>query len=258
MNFLLWVYGLGEDVGRLLFELASQSRLSILDALQGEGLKTKEIARKLELTETETFRQLQRLNEALLVEKTTDGSYRATTYASLVLDNLASMDFIAVHRDHFLRHNASLLPIEFRTRLGELSGCDLIPFTLRTINKATEIYSGAEKRLDCVIMGTESILEISKKRIDDGVASRWIIHDHDIAEATEVFRSWTRVPEVRTVPRALGHIIVTEKAALFTIRENGGKMSYESFSGNKPSFMKWVSDLYEHEWQRAEPWSPRR
>jgi len=255
MNFLTLVYRLEkEDVEKLLFELASQSRLSILNELHGGNLKTKEIAQKLDLTETETFRQLQRLNEAKLVEKTQEGSYKTTTYANLVLDNLASMDFISTHRDYFLRHDASLLPREFHTRLGELSNCDFIPLTLRTINKATKIYSGAEKQLDCVIMGTDAIVEISKKRIEEGVPARWVIHDHDIPEAKELFKSWRRIPETRTVPKALGHIIVTDKEALFTIRGNDGKLSYESFSGNDQSFMKWTNDLFAHEWQRAKPW----
>jgi predicted transcriptional regulator len=105
-------------------------------------------------------------------------------------------------------------------------------------------------------MGTDTIVEISKKQVEKGVPVRWIMQDLDIPEATEMFKHWTKMPETRTVPKALGHIVVTEKAALFTIRGNDGKMSYESFSGDDPSFMKWASDFFAHEWQRAKPWHP--
>jgi len=50
---------------KLFFELASESRLGILTELQKHDAKMPEIARKLDLTNTETFRQLQRLNEAI-------------------------------------------------------------------------------------------------------------------------------------------------------------------------------------------------
>ena len=48
-----------EGVEKLFFELASESRLSILRELQIENLKMQEIARRLDVTATEAFRQLQ-------------------------------------------------------------------------------------------------------------------------------------------------------------------------------------------------------
>jgi predicted transcriptional regulator len=71
-----------EPIERLYFELASESRLSILQEISKQDGKMREIARKLELTTTETFRQLQRLNDALLVQKKPEGTYaiRSTGY----------------------------------------------------------------------------------------------------------------------------------------------------------------------------------
>jgi len=56
-----------EWLGKLLFELASESRLVILRELQKENLKMQEIARRLDVTATEAFRQLQRLSTSSLV-----------------------------------------------------------------------------------------------------------------------------------------------------------------------------------------------
>lgn len=44
---------------KLFFELASESRLGILRQLQKENLKMQEIARRLDITATEAFRQLE-------------------------------------------------------------------------------------------------------------------------------------------------------------------------------------------------------
>ena len=62
---------MGEESGldKLFFELASESRLNILRELKKENLKMQEIARRLDVTPTEAFRQLERLTAALLVQR---------------------------------------------------------------------------------------------------------------------------------------------------------------------------------------------
>ncbi len=75
-----------EGLDKLFFELASESRLGILLELQTKELKMQEIARKLNLTHTETFRQLQRLSEALLVEKKPDGTYAITQNGKVLME----------------------------------------------------------------------------------------------------------------------------------------------------------------------------
>jgi predicted transcriptional regulator len=45
-------------IDKLFFELASENRLSILHELKKENLKMQEIARRLDVTATEAFRQL--------------------------------------------------------------------------------------------------------------------------------------------------------------------------------------------------------
>jgi len=83
----------GEGVEKLFFELASESRLSILRELQNENLKMQEIARRLDVTATEAFRQLERLSAASLVQRQPDGAYALTQYGKLELHLSSSMDF---------------------------------------------------------------------------------------------------------------------------------------------------------------------
>jgi predicted transcriptional regulator len=70
---------------KLFFELASENRLGIMLELQGVGFRMHEIARRLNMTDTETCRQLQRLSEALLIKKQPDGTYSITNYGKLAL-----------------------------------------------------------------------------------------------------------------------------------------------------------------------------
>jgi predicted transcriptional regulator len=75
----------GDGIEKLLFDLASESRLGILKELSQNKLKMAEVARKLDLTATENFRQLQRLSEAKLIQKLPDGEYTLTEYGKLIL-----------------------------------------------------------------------------------------------------------------------------------------------------------------------------
>src|SRR3989337_1456236 len=87
-----------EGIEKLFFELASESRLGILRELQKENLKMQEIARRLDVTATEAFRQLQRRSEALLVQKQPEGTFAITQYGKLMLQLSSSLDFVFRHR----------------------------------------------------------------------------------------------------------------------------------------------------------------
>ncbi len=245
-----------QGLDKLFFELASESRLGILRELQARELKMQEIARRLNLTDTETCRQLQRLSEAMLIQKKPDGTYTLTGYAKLVLNICSPLEFVSRYKEYFLDHDSSLLPIEFRARLAELSGGTLIHKTVEHINKTTEMFWGAQKRIDTVVLGGVALIEILRQRSQEGVKIRWLMHESFIPNAPSVLSSWKQLPEIRTTPKVLGYVVVTDKAALLSILENDGTMSYSPFYGEDASFLKWAEDLFIHEWEKAKPWHP--
>ena len=110
-----------DGLDRLFFELPSESRLGILRELLTKNLRMQEVARRIDLTDTETCRQLQRLSDARLVQKQPDGTYSLTAYAKLVLNISSPMDFVSKFKEYFLEHEALSLPCEFRARFVELS-----------------------------------------------------------------------------------------------------------------------------------------
>jgi predicted transcriptional regulator len=243
-----------EGLDKLFFELASESRLGILKELQVKGLRMLELARRLSLTDTEVSRQLQRLRESMLIQKQPDGTYTLTGYAKLVLSICSPLGFVSRYKEYFRDHDSSLLPIEFRARLAELSGGTLFHRTVEHINKTTEMFLGAQKRIDTVVLGGVALIEVLKQRSQEGVKMRWLMHESFIPNAPVVLSSWKRLPEIRTTPKVLGYIVVTDKAALLSILENDGTMSYSPFYGEDVSFLKWTEDLFIHEWEKAKPW----
>jgi len=240
----------------LFFELASESRLGILRELQKGELRMQEIARRLDLTDTEACRQLQRLSETMLIQKKPDGTYTLTGYAKIVLSICSPLEFVSKYKEYFRDHDSSLLPIEFRARLAELSRGTLIHTTVEHINKTTEMFLAAEKHIDTVVLGGVALIEILKQRSQGGVKMRWLMHESFIPNAPSVLSSWKKLPEIRTTSKVLGYIVITDKAALLSILENDGSMSYSPFYGEDASFLKWTEDLFTHEWEKAKPWHP--
>ncbi|HYB76431.1 MAG TPA: hypothetical protein VEC08_05695 [Nitrososphaerales archaeon] len=245
-----------EKAAELFFDLASMDRRRILSELQKENLHLNELGRRLDMTSTETLRQLQRLTEARLLEKMSDGRYKLTQYASLVLDTSSPLDFISQHREFFLTHDATLLPREHRARLGELSGCRLTTSTIETMNSVAGMFKGAEKRIDASVLGFELLLDLSRERLKEGVKVRWLMDASFLDEAKKMLRSIPKFPEMRWTPRILGNVNVTDKSAMLTLRLNDGTMGYNAFVGENDSFLSWASDLFTHEWEKAKPWYP--
>ncbi|HLN89993.1 MAG TPA: hypothetical protein VK253_08000 [Candidatus Binatia bacterium] len=246
-----------EYLVKLFFELASESRLGILWELEAKNLRMQEVARKLDLTDTETCRQLQRLSDARLIQKQPDGTYRLTAYAKLVLNISSPLDFVTKFKEYFLEHDALSLPCEFRIRFAELSGGQLSPIMMETVNRVAAMLRSAHERIDATIeVGSDLHLEIMMQRFKEGLKVRWLAQESFLDTAKAIFLSAGRLPEIRVVPRISPHLYVTEKAAAFCPRNINGFTDFSTFFGEDLPFLKWTNDLYNHEWQKAKPWRP--
>lgn len=243
-------------IERLFFELASESRLGILSELQTRSLRLQQIARTLDLTETETCRQLQRLSEVLLVEKKPDQKYSLTNYARLILELSSPIDFVSRNKDFFLKHNIFLLPDNLRARFGDLAACKLVNLTIDTINKVAEMVKTAQVSIDSVILGLESIDELMRQRCQEGIKVRWLIEESLIPRAPSILHAWQKLPEIRVLPMVVGHYTLTDKMAILTLRQNDGTMGFSSLFGDSASFLKWTEELFMYEWHKAKPWYP--
>ncbi len=239
------------EIEKLYFELASESRLGILRELKDQDGKMKVIANKLNLTTTETFRQLQRLNEALLAQKQPDSSYAITEYGRFVLQLSGSFEFIYKYRQYFSTHDFQRLPYQFQNRIGELSSASLGTDTMENINLAERITREAEQYMWGG--GVEQSLNISsilKKSIPKGVKYKFLFPQRFInprplppqmAGAIE-WRSFEDLPV---------NIVLTEKEAGISFCLVGGKADYAGFAGKDPVFLGWVKDLFNYYWEKG-------
>jgi predicted transcriptional regulator len=234
----------GDGIGGLFFELASQNRLVILRELRSNSLKMNEIARRQDLTATETVRQLKRLSEALLIERQPGGSYTITQYGMLVLHMSSSLGFLFKHRSYFLTHDVWRLPIQFIDRLGELSESSLSVDTMESIRATERIIAEAKQFFWGIGEGhfTENMNKMGAEQVSKGVEYRIIIPLPPAKSKSIEGRSLSDVPVL---------LALTENEASVSFRLNNGKADYSGFIGKDPVFLNWVKDVFLHYWAKA-------
>jgi len=241
-----------EGLDRLFFELSSDSRLGILRGLGAKGLKMQEIARQLDLTTTDAFRQMQRLSEASLIQKQPDGSYTITQYGKLVLQLSSPLEFILKHRKYFLTHDLFYLPYQFVNRIGELSGASLSMDSMENVNRAGQMVREAEKYMWGG--GPEQPLEsaglIAYERALKGIKFKFLfpehfLHDHTTLAGTPQNIEWRGLSDIPVT------IVLTENEAGISFPFIGGKADYAAFIGNDPVFLNWVKDLFIYYWEKG-------
>lgn len=233
----------------MYFELASQSRLSILRELQSEKLKMQEIARRLDVTATEAFRQLERLSTALLVRKLPDGTFELAEYGKLVLQISSSLEFVSKYRDYFSKHDTMRLPIPFVNRLGELSKTTLITDTMESLNRGQRMFLSAERFGWGLAEGVvpELIGPLMTERVSKGMKCKFIVHESYLPPSSET----TPNVEVRGLLDVPAVVALTEKEAVVCFRLIDGKIDYAGFYGEDETFRNWVKDLFLYFWEKA-------
>lgn len=240
----------------LLFQLSNADRRRIIEELQKESLKLNEVAKKLNISATEAFRQLQRLTDSGLLEKIPDGKYRFTPYSKLTLESLAALDFLSQHREYFSDHDTSLIPPQFRARFGELSKTVLLTEMVPNINTATEVLKNAK----WVNIMSEQRLEqhgqiIQQRILKEGMKVRTLMQE-SLFESIKGQLIMADSAETRYFPRICAVIVITDKSAGISFPTLDGKIDYQVFVCNDPDSRRWASDLFEDQWSKAKIWHP--
>ena len=245
-----------EEISKVLFELSSTRRANILFKIQKESLKMQQIAKSLDMTVTETFRHLQRLTDAKLVEKQVDGTYAITSFGNLATGFLSGFNFILKHTDYFLEHDVSCIPYEFVNRLGELSAAEFGIEPIAGFNRVRKMVSEAEKYLWTMAEQVDSSTQqpIAEKA-PKGLDFKFIMQGNLAATFTNV-----KDTAVLTGSRVFQHIPVTlvinENEASVTFRTRSGTMDYMGLHGSDEKFLKWTRDLFMYYWEKAQRWYP--
>jgi predicted transcriptional regulator len=217
-----------------------------------------EIARKLDLTDTETCRQLQRLSDAQLIQKQSDGTYTITCLGAVNLHLITPIDFANRNSAYFVGHDLRIIPDEFVSRLGELSDAEFCKEAMSGFNRVRKMVFDAKKYLWSVAEQVDSShIQPVTEKVAKGLDFKFIMaqdlaksyadsHDAEV-DVLRGSRFMKRVPVT---------LVINECEATVVFRTCSGVMDYTGLFGTDERFCKWCEDLFMYYWKNANNWYP--
>ena len=156
---------------KAFLEFASEQRLAILDTLRENESKLSALAKLLESTPPEVFRNLERLENSALIEKKRNGNYELATYGKALFAVLPSLEFISTHEEYFQEHSFGDMPHKFVQRIGALNNSELIHGYTSVTETWREIFSNAKEYVYGLLVEEpigliEPVIDVAKKGIE--------------------------------------------------------------------------------------------
>ncbi len=243
-----------------MFELSHPVRFEIFHLIADEPMRMTDIAKTVDANMPEVSRHLDRLQETGLIEKVVEGSYRASPMGHIILNCLPSLEFLASHKEFFLRHDLSSIPGPFLSRIGDLGRGEKKKGAMNNLNLAKKIIENAEERLIIVTHETmpefdAAVLERTSKGVEYfGLCDYELFNSIDMSEMTpevkELVLKTVRV--VQAVPIAG---VASEKEAVVTFLDRDGKLDYSvCFYSTDEDFRSWCLDFMNYMWRAGMSW----
>jgi predicted transcriptional regulator len=248
-----------EELARFLFEIASDERLGILEAIRERPLKHAEIARLLSMTGSETTRHLNRLSTAGLVLKNPRGAYEATQVSIALAAGLPFLRFLTVHRPFVLTHNLLVLETPFLERLGELASGTFTNGTYHVVAVQENALRASGRRIWVATeQRFEQALPILRNRAGAGADVRIVRPRAAIqAEGRNEPRVERNFP-LRVVPEVRLFLAVLDDQAGICFPSLDGRIDMTMMLRIEDrAGLRWAEDLFRTIWDRAEEWHGR-
>jgi predicted transcriptional regulator len=255
-----------EELCDLLFELSNEDRLRILFELEKENLKLSHIAKRLDFTVQETSRNLTRLSKAQLVEKTSEGSYKITSYGLQSIRMLSGYQFLSTYSDYFSRHDLSYLPTKFLTRLGELMPSQYVSQLMESFGLVEKMLAEAEEYYlymakEPLVSGSGIIL--ARNALDKGVKGRGI-EPIDFVPSEKIMMSVSdEVLKDLASHRLKGNVehrflesvdvslFMNEKEVVYVFPDLNGEFNFQGFTSTDPKTLEWCRELFDYYWGKG-------
>src|SRR5690348_10311943 len=134
-----------EKIADDFLELASQQRLGILLKLLDKKSKVSIIAKDLDATVPEVYRNFERLVKSNLIVKESDGDYSITTYGKIICDQIPSLSFLSQNKKYFTDHGFGDLPQKFLQRVGALADGQHVKGFVKVLEQWKNIYKNSDE-----------------------------------------------------------------------------------------------------------------
>jgi predicted transcriptional regulator len=245
-------------------ELASQQRLGILLRLLDKNSKVSIIAKDLDATVPEVYRNFERLVKADLIAKESDGDYRITTYGKIICGQIPSLAFLSQNKKYFREHDFGDLPQKFLHRIGALGGSQHIKGFVKVLEQWKNIYKNSDEYIYNILFEVtydSDLLETLVKKVNKGVKVHSIFSESAIIpkERKQILKKlgFQKLIEEGLIERKMRKnvqviVVLNEKEACVMFPKIGVDVNVsEMFYSGDPIFHEWCLDYFKYCWESS-------
>jgi predicted transcriptional regulator len=248
----------------VFFELANQQRLSIIFKLSEKGAKLYQLAKDLNIKMQEAHRNVNRLQNAELIEKDSEGIFSLTTFGNTIIKQIPTFDYLSRCKEYFSEHTLGELPMKFIQRIGALENCEFVKGIVTILERWKQICIESEEHIYEII--PQVPLDLIEPAIDK-------VKNNQI-ELSYIFPRNVIVPkgrkellkrlgfdelldtnriERRMVNRVQVAVFLNEKKAsvLFPTQKGETDMNMMFYSED-PVFHEWCLDYFNYRWYKSD------
>ena len=252
-----------EEVAGDFLQIASEQRLKILLNLQEKNSNVTSMAKELDSTVAELYRNFERLMKSDLIYKDSSGNYNLTTYGKAICTCIPSFAFLSRNKKYFNAHDFGDLPKKFIQSIGALESGQYQKGFIKVVQQWKEICENAneyiydilyEEPLELIdpivskakqgvkinsIFSGSTVIPKGRKEIITKPAIKKLIEDGMIER---------RMSDVNVV------VILNEKEACVIFPTATGDADMSSmFHSTEPAFHQWCVDYFKHCWSNSRP-----
>jgi predicted transcriptional regulator len=254
-------------VSEVFSELASETRCSILISLDKKPAKLSSIARELDITSQDAFRNINRLLDAGLVRRgggdEDGGSFQLTELGRLATKHIPYFLVIKKHQELFEDHTLKYIPDKFVQRIGALQNCEVISSVSPVFERLKKLESNAKQYLRIMVSQAwpEEGKILAERAINDvevcTIIGRNTVFPKEVIESVipplDGLQKSGKIKRkmLDTVSIAI-YISDSQSAVMLPNRKEEVDMGM-LLVGTDPSFNEWCLDLFNYFWERAGP-----
>ena len=259
-----------ENIAKDLFEISSEQRLEILFRLGEKKSTVSVIAKQLDATVPEVFRNFERLVKSGLIEKEVSGDYHLTLYGTTVLAQIPSLTFLSKYKGYFKNHSYGNIPAKFIQRIGALGSGKHIKGMVKVLEKWKDIHKNAEKYIYNILTEipySPDIIETVAAKAKQDVNIRSVFSDQVIVPNArkEVYEKLQfkkfiekGVIERRTQNDVQVVVLLNESEAAVIFPKNGEADMTEMLYSSDQAFHEWCLDYFQHYWVNSVHFQERK
>lgn len=250
-------------------QLANSHRLQIMFSLHERDGKMSALSKILNISMQDAKRNLDNLLSEGLIERDSTGIFSLTTFGSMIVKQIPSMDFLSRNKVYFTDHNFGEIPDKFIHRIGELNESKFIKGYVAVIEKIKDMYREAEEYIYGMLpevsleLVEAIVVKIKAKRIRFSyiLPEKAIVPkvSHELVKDSNYIQlSHQGLINGRMIKKINAAVVVTDKQGAVMFPHDNGETDIrtmfvsDAVRTDNELFHDWCVDFFRHNWDNSE------